>query len=500
MQLIKLQNGSDIRGVAIETEGGKGVDLTPAAAYAIGRAFARVLRAKLNRQNISVCMGRDSRLSGETLCAALGAGLYAEGARVFDAGLATTPAMFMATVTEGFMFDGSVMATASHLPYERNGFKFFTAGGGFEKADIKQILTTAETLYADGVNTAFAAEKTDFMSVYAAQLVSAIRRGTGKERPLEGMRIIIDAGNGAGGFFEKDVLVPLGANTAGSLFTEPDGRFPNHAPNPEDERAMAYIINGVREAGADLGIIFDTDADRAGAVLSDGQELNRNRLIAMIAAIELREHPGTTIVTDSITSTGLAEFIAAHGGIHRRFMRGYRNVINEAIRLNAAGQDAQVAMETSGHGALKENYFLDDGAYLMVKLLIELSRARDRGESLGAMIADLREPKEAREYRMALNIEDFKPYGEEVIAALTDWAKKQDGISLASDNFEGVRVNFSPAQGDGWCLLRMSLHEPLMPLNIESDAAGGAAAIASELYPVLKPFDKLDTAKLKENA
>ena len=311
------------------------------------------------------------------------------------------------------------------------------------------------------------------------------------------MRIIIDAGNGAGGFFERDVLLPLGANTEGSLFTEPDGHFPNHAPNPEDERAMAYIINGVKQTHADLGIIFDTDVDRAGAVLGDGRELNRNRLIAMIAAIELNEHPGTTIVTDSITSTGLAEFIAAHGGIHRRFMRGYRNVINEAIRLNNAGQDAQVAMETSGHGALKENYFLDDGAYLMVKLLIELSRARDRGESLSAMIADLREPKEAREYRMALNTEDFRPYGESVIAALTDWAKAQEGVSLAGDNFEGVRVNFSPERGNGWCLLRMSLHEPLMPLNIESDDVGGVDKIANELYPVLKGFDKLDTEKLR---
>lgn len=300
MQLAKLQNGSDIRGVAIQTEGGRSVDLTPDAAYAIGRAFARVLKAKLNKADIRVCMGRDSRLSGEMLCAALGAGLNAEGVSVCDAGLATTPAMFMATVTEGFMFDGSVMATASHLPYERNGFKFFTAKGGFEKADIKEILTIAETLYADGADTAFTAEKIDFMGVYAAQLVGAIRRGTNKERPLEGMRIIIDAGNGAGGFFEKDVLIPLGANTAGSLFTEPDGHFPNHAPNPEDERAMAYIINGVKQTHADLGIIFDTDVDRAGAVLGDGRELNRNRLIAMIAAIELNEHPGTTIVTLSL--------------------------------------------------------------------------------------------------------------------------------------------------------------------------------------------------------
>lgn len=498
MQLKALQNGSDIRGVAIALENGKSVDLTAPAAYAIGRAFARMLKQRLAREGISVIIGRDPRLSGAELCAALGSGLAAEGVRVRDAGLATTPAMFMATVMEGFLFDGAVMTTASHLPPERNGFKFFTAKGGFEKADIKELLALAEELYIPAPAISPAAEPIELMGAYAAQLVDKIRSAVGKQRPLEGMRIIIDAGNGSGGFFERDVLIPLGADTRGSLFTEPDGRFPNHAPNPEDEAAMAHIINAVEKTGAELGIIFDTDVDRAGAVLGDGRELNRNRLIAMLAAIELKEHPGTTIVTDSITSTGLAQFIAQHGGIHRRFMRGYRNVINEAVRLNASGQDCQMAMETSGHGALKENYFLDDGAFLMVKLIIELARAKQSGKQLSALIAGLKEPCEAREYRMALKCEDFKPYGNGVIAALEAWAQEQAGIELAADNFEGVRVNFGTERGCGWCLLRLSLHDPLMPLNIESDIPGGVARIAAQLYPVLSQFPELDTAALAQ--
>lgn len=497
MELKALQNGSDIRGIAIAIPGGKPVDLSEKAAYAIGRALVRLLRKRLGKSELKILAGRDSRLSGPSLCRAIEAGIAAEGARSFDAGLATTPAMFMATVTEGFMFDASVMTTASHLPYERNGFKFFSAKGGFEKDDIAELLKIAETIPdEDMALICSAAEKVDFMPVYAKQLVDAIRRGTGEEKPLEGMRIIIDAGNGAGGFFEKEVLKKLGADTDGSLFTEPDGRFPNHAPNPEDARAMARIIDAVKRTNADLGIIFDTDVDRAGAVLSGGRELNRNRLIAMIAAIELKEHKGTSIVTDSITSTGLAEFIKAHGGVHRRFKRGYRNVINEAIRLNGLGQDAQVAMETSGHGALKENYFLDDGAYLMVKLIIELSNAKKRGEELAALIDGLREPEEAREYRMPLNCEGFKEYGQGVIDALEGWARGQDGISLAEDNFEGVRVNFDKANGNGWCLLRLSLHEPLMPLNIESDDVGGVEVIAKKLYPVLSKFDRLDVREL----
>lgn len=171
--------------------------------------------------------------------------------------------------------------------------------------------------------------------------------GHGRERPLVGFRIVVDAGNGAGGFYVDKVLRPLGADTTGSRFLEPDGSFPNHTEPWKRDRPGEHS-EAVRETRLDLGIIFDTDVDRAGAVLEDGSELNRNRLIAMLSAILLREHPGTTVVTDSITSTGLSDFIAAKGGIHHRFKRGYRNVINEAIRLNSLGQDTQLAMGDLG--------------------------------------------------------------------------------------------------------------------------------------------------------
>ena len=259
---------------------------------------------------------------------------------------------------------------------------------------------------------------------------------------------------------------------------------------------MASITEAVNETKADLGIIFDTDVDRAGAVLSDGSELNRNRIIAMLSAILLREHPGTTIVTDSITSTGLAKFINDKGGIHHRFKRGYKNVINESIRLNAQGQDSQLAIETSGHGALKENYFLDDGAYLVTKLLIELARAKKEGYTLESLIADLEEPEESVEFRMNILVEDFKTYGQTVIDELTSYAAKQSGWSLADSNYEGVRVNLDEAHGNGWFLLRLSLHDPLLPLNIESNSVGGAKKIAGELTNFISAYDKLDAASL----
>ena len=496
MDYKKLQNGSDIRGVALEGIEGQHVNLTEQACKDIGRGFALWLAKKTGKKVLRVAIGRDSRLSGEALCGWICEAMVAQGLNVTNFGMASTPAMFMSTVTEGYAFDGSVMITASHLPFNRNGFKFFTAQGGLESADIKEILA-----YAGGDETTGLPAGTlvcgEFMDAYAGILANKIREAAGEERPLEGFRVVVDAGNGAGGFYVDKVLKPLGANTEGSRYLEPDGSFPNHIPNPENKEAMESIMEAVAETKADLGIIFDTDVDRAGAVLADGSELNRNRIIAMLAAILLREHPGTTIVTDSITSTGLAKFIAEKGGVHHRFKRGYRNVINESIRLNNAGQDSQLAIETSGHGALKENYFLDDGAYLVTKLLIELARSRKEGYTLESLIASLEEPAESVEFRMNILLDEFKPYGQQVIDELTAYAQNQSGWSLAPSNYEGVRVNLDADHGDGWFLLRLSLHDPLLPLNIESNSVGGAKKIAAELAGFIAKYDKLDVAALK---
>lgn len=495
MDYKKLQNGSDIRGVALEGVEGQHVNLTEEACKDIGRGFALWLKERLGKEQLRVAVGRDSRLSGETLCGWLCGEMARQGVAVTDIGLASTPAMFMSTVTGTHPYDASVMITASHLPFNRNGFKFFTKDGGLEKQDIAAILANA----AGDAQTGFAPAQVEqgvFMDEYAALLVNKVRIATGSEKPLEGFRIVVDAGNGAGGFYVEKVLQPLGADTTGSQFLEPDGSFPNHIPNPEDADAMAAITKAVAEHHADFGIIFDTDVDRAGAVLADGSELNRNRIIAMLAAILTREYPGTTIVTDSITSTGLAAFIQNLGGVHHRFKRGYRNVINEAIRLNANGQDCQLAMETSGHGAFKENYFLDDGAYIITKLLIELARGKKEGYKLESLIADLAEPAESKEFRMNILLEDFKPYGAEVLEKLQAYAAQQPGWSIAPNNFEGVRVNLDETHGNGWFLLRMSLHDPLMPLNIESDSVGGVKTIAKELSKFLLAQDKLGTEKL----
>ncbi len=497
-----LKNGSDIRGIAVESENGA-VNLTDERVSAIASGFGLWLSEKCEKkpEDMVIAVGHDSRISAERIKNAVISALKQTGCKIFDCGLMSTPAMFMTNVVPEMDCDGSIQITASHLPYDRNGLKFFTKAGGCEGSDIEAILEYAQENkkcpVKEGVVEAY-----DFLSQYAEMLVNKVRNAVNSrddfEKPLKGFKVVVDAGNGAGGFYALKVLQPLGADTSGSQFLEPDGNFPNHIPNPENEEAMESVMQAVKNANADMGIIFDTDVDRAGAVDSKGKEINRNRLIALISAILLEERTPAVIVTDSITSSGLKKFIENHGGMHHRFKRGYKNVINEAIRLNREGQYCPLAIETSGHAALKENYFLDDGAYLVTKLLIKAAQLKEEGKKLEDLLIGLEEPVESKEFRMNIALEDFKPYGENVIKAVTDYAKELEEWEIAPDNYEGIRISFNEENGNGWLLLRMSLHEPLMPLNIESNSVGGVRIIAEKLYPVLKSFDKLDTDKIKE--
>ena len=258
MDYKKLQNGSDIRGVALEGIEGQHVNLTPTVCQDVGRGFALWLINKTGKtQGLRVAVGRDSRLSGPALSEYITKELVNQGICVTDFGMASTPAMFMSTVIDGYAFDGSIMITASHLPFNRNGFKFFTKNGGLEKADIKQIIEYAESNATTGLPVGTLV-KGEFMDAYAKVLRDKIITATGNEKALDGFKIVVDAGNGAGGFFVDKVLRPLGADTTGSRFLEPDGSFPNHIPNPEDKDAMNSITNAVKENNADFGIIFDT--------------------------------------------------------------------------------------------------------------------------------------------------------------------------------------------------------------------------------------------------
>ena len=492
-----FKSGTDIRGVALEGVEGQHVDLTDPVVSQIGGAFLLWLSQKVSKpvDQLCVSIGRDSRLSGPRIMAALEQTFVAAGVQVLNVGMASTPAMFMTTVDLGC--DGAVQITASHHPFNRNGLKFFVKTGGLESADISTILEYCQQGQMPPAAQG-EAKPCDYMTAYAARLrqliVDGVKAGS---RPLEGFHIVVDAGNGAGGFYATQVLEPLGADISGSQFLDPDGRFPNHVPNPEDKKAMESACQAVINAKADMGVIFDTDVDRAGCVDGNGKEINRNRLIALASVIALENNPGGTVVTDSITSSGLKTFIEKDlGGVHLRFKRGYKNVINEALRLNAQGINAPLAIETSGHAALRDNSFLDDGAYLATQIIIKAACLAKENKTLQSLIATLAEPLQSCELRFTITKPDFAAYGKQLLADLEAYAADK-GWLVADDSREGVRVSFPADNGDGWFLLRLSVHDPVMPLNIESDSHGGCQVIAVQLLEYLKTCDGLDLSALE---
>ena len=491
----KLQNGSDIRGIAKDGVPGENVNLSLKEAMYIGRAYAQWLAGAEpgEGKELSVAIGRDPRITGPDLLKGIACGLTAEGVKVYDCGLASTPAMFMSTIFVETECDGAIMITASHLPFNRNGFKFFTEDGGLNKSDITYILGLAAQMDEAGElpeDEAPEIETLDIMTLYSAHLRQIIIDGTGiAENPLAGMKIVVDAGNGAGGFYAKDVLEPLGADVSCSQFLEPDGTFPNHAPNPENKEAMASISNRVKESGADFGLIFDTDVDRSAAVDGNGREVARNGIVAMAAALIADDYPGSTVVTDSITSRQLTEFLEKKLGLkHLRYRRGYKNVINKALDLNAMGELCPLAIETSGHAALKENYFLDDGAYLATKIVIKAARLKLAGMTIDTVIEELQDPLEEKEIRIPITGEDFSDYGEQILKNLKTAVEEDPVATLEEPNYEGVRINFP----EGWCLLRKSLHDPILPMNIAADEEGGAAVIEKWMKDFLGAYDRLD--------
>ncbi|WP_236005826.1 phosphomannomutase/phosphoglucomutase [Desemzia sp. RIT 804] len=504
-ELLKLQNGSDIRGIAIETIEQE-LTLHERTIECIAYGFACWLKEKKQlvmdnlEKPVKVAIGQDSRLSGNRIKQVLIESLNNAGIDVIDVELATTPALFMATQYESYACDASIMITASHLPFQYNGLKFFTADGGAEHEDITYMLENANWDAVTWENNQGIIEKKNLLEDYAADLRQKIQAGIksaqNPELPLEGKHIIVDAGNGAGGFFATEVLEKLGADISGSQFLEPDGNFPNHVPNPDNKEAMASIKAAVLENHADMGVIFDTDVDRSALVDRNGQTVNRNNLIAVISSIVINENPGTTIVTSSATSEHLKNFIEQLGGHQNRHITGYRNVINQAIKLNQEGTHTSLAIETSGHAALKENYFLDDGAYLIAKILIADAELSAEGKEFASLFEQLKQPVETDEVRFKITTDTVQQTGERVIESFKEFIAQIPDMEIELNNLEGVRVNTTGSYGTGWFLLRLSLHEPLLVLYFESDQEGSIAQLREEVKDFFDQQEGIDTSKL----
>uniref|UniRef100_A0A7S1BN56 Uncharacterized protein n=1 Tax=Corethron hystrix TaxID=216773 RepID=A0A7S1BN56_9STRA len=522
-----LVSGSDIRATFSPTweedprtcGPGAAPVLTPALSYLLGKSLAAVLLDRSESgaaPDASACIGRDPRTHGELLARAMAAGLRDGGAeRVCDTGIASTPAIF------DFCRSGKVscgiMITASHLPPDRNGFKIYTPDGLLGKEELNGMIDGVRVMYENS-DTLIpeewdekGVETVDFMSDYIFtlenSLMKEIAKCTGADEcevdfftPLQGTKVVVNAGNGSAGFFATK-LAELGADITGSIGIDPDGRFPHGVPNPEDNEMVLRTTEACERERADLGIMFDTDGDRAGFVVAarDGsyEPLNRNRLIALLAVILNEDYPGCAVVTDSVTSEGLTDFLVEVAGVqHVRFKRGYSKVINRAKDLVADGVDAQMAIETSGHCAMAENAFMDDGTYTAVKIIGQLARIQKEfgAPSLLDGIMGLEEMDEVVEFRLPALDQSVTTAGgafQEIYETMTDIIVgtqlfTEHGWDLDSDNMEGVRVRVGV---DGaFFMIRPSLHDPLLSVQVEATNRGHA--VGSIVTPLVELIER----------
>lgn len=488
---LKLRSGSEIRGPQQQ--------LTDERVEKLGYALACWLaeRRGTTPDTIALAVGRDPRPSGARIKAALTRGITAADSDVLDCGLCPAPALFKTVQPDCGNADGAVMITAGTADPNVNGMRIITADGGLSEADVDALLLRAR----DPVVPVRLVMPHDADGLYYEGLRSAAARCLEDDalKPLLGMRVVVDARSSVGQGYAA-FLDSMGVETEGSLL--PVGSEGGIAGGPGDPEAIDAVTRAVKANRADMGVLFNADGSRAAIVDDGGRLISQNRLIALVAAMLLDRQPGATFVTDSVTSSGLSAFIAEWSGIHYRFKRGYRNVINEAVRLNAEGIDCPLAIETSGHAAFRDNGFLDDGLYLATRVICEALNRKREGQNVFSLIDDLKEPVESVEIRLPVLDAEGPAASQSVVETLLSYTLDDPGWQVAPDNREGVRITFNLDGGvnNAWFQLRMSVHDPVMVLNAESDVPGGVQRILGALYTLVQDSESIDLENLKKAA
>jgi len=437
----------DIRGVVGRT-------LRPADAFAIGRVFASMIVRAGGR---SIAVGYDGRLSSPELEAALVEGLVASGGEVIRIGCGPTPMLYYAAITQAT--DGAVMVTGSHNPPDYNGFKMMLHGKPFFGDSILEIGRRAAA--GDVVAPAVGSARTvDVSADYIARLA---RDWDGGDRDLS---VVWDAGNGAAG----DVLTRLvemlpGRHTV--LFAEIDGNFPNHHPDPTIPKNLTSLIAEVKKQGADLGIAFDGDADRIGAVDETGEILFGDQLMLLFSRDVLKARPGATIVADVKTSQVLFDEIARAGGVGLMWKTGH-----SLIKAKMAEIGSPFGGEMSGHIFFADHWYgFDDALYAGVRLMGAVAR-------MDGPLSSLRDglPVVLNTPELRFDCEEARKFG--VIAEVAERLRES---GARHTDIDGVRVQTA----DGWWLLRASNTQAVLVARAESTTAEGLerlkAALASQL-------------------
>ena len=438
----------DIRGIVPST-------LNEEVARALGRAFGTAALAQGERV---VAVGRDGRLSGPALSQALIAGLVDVGMAVIDVGLATTPMLYFAAST---LCKSGIQVTGSHNPKNYNGFKMVLGGRAIYGDEIQALRRTMEQgswQLQDGGSV----RQADVLPAYRERIIADVRLA----RP---MKIVVDSGNGIAGASAPAIFRALGCEVI-ELFSEVDGDFPNHHPDPSKPENLRDVMAALKTSDAELGLAFDGDGDRLGIVTKDGQNIFPDRQMMLFAQDVLSRVPGAPILFDVKCTQRLAPAIAAAGGEPVMYKTGHSLIKARMKELNAP-----LGGEMSGHIFFKERWYgFDDGTYAGCRLLEILSRSADPSAVLNALPTSHSTPE--------LNVacEEGEPH--RLTAELQALAPSLFAAPASISTIDGLRVDWP----DGFGLIRASNITPVLVLRFEGHTSEALARIEADMRALLE--------------
>lgn len=428
----KIFRQYDIRGVW-------GEDLTEDVVEAIAKAFSVYIKRQIPKDKIRLSIGRDVRLSSPAVLSALARGFNSSGIDVIDIGVCPTPLQYFSLYS--LDVDGGVMITGSHNPAEFNGLKLSVGHEtifGDTIQEVRKIVESGETITGTGK-----LDRHDIIPDYIDYVSPRINR-------LDGIKVVIDSGNGTGGIVAPDLMRKLGAEVI-EIYCEPDGRFPNHHPDPVVLENLKDLIAKVKETGAHLGVGYDGDSDRLGVVDEHGEVIWGDRLMIIFGREILKEKPGATIIGEVKCSKTLYDDIKAKGGVPIMWKTGH-SLIKKKMRETGA----MLAGEMSGHLFFADRYFgYDDAVYASLRLM-EILVKRGKPFSVSALLKDVPRMVSTPEIRFDCPDDVKFKLVEKVKAAF----KGYEVVDI-----DGVRVTV----GTGWGLIRASNTQPALVMRFEAE-------------------------------
>ncbi len=438
----------DIRGIVGRT-------LTPAIVREIGRALGSLGR---ERGAPTFALGRDGRLSGPELAAALAEGLLGAGADVIDIGMAPTPVAYFAAHHLGC---GSCVAiTGSHNPPDYNGLKMVIAGGTLWGEDVQELRRRIEARKLSQGNGK--RSTANVLDAYVERIASDVRLA----RPF---RIAVDCGNGVAGMLAPRLYRRLGCEVE-ELYCEVDGRFPNHHPDPSQPKNLQELIEKLKTGKSELGLAFDGDGDRLGLVAKDGEIIYPDRQLMLLAKDVLSRNPGAEIIYDVKSTRLLAPWIERHGGKPTIWKTGH-----SLIKAKLKETGALLAGEMSGHTFFKERWYgFDDALYGGARLLEVLSKEQDANRALKSL------PNAPSTPELHWALEEGEPHA---LVAKLQASKPFPGAERVL-TIDGVRVEYA----DGFGLARASNTTPVIVIRFEADNLAALERIKRDFRAALQPL------------